>query len=235
MTEDAASIFAELGLSTAGVLVLLLAALLFSSYVKIVTVLGMVRAGLGVGSLPGAFVTGGLAFALSLFVMYPHLRESAAAMDQSLRGKASVTDRDRADAINAGIDGWKKFVQLHAHPAEVERFKGIAIRLNEKLRKSRAISPPGDGQLGASPDPSGTWQVLAPAFVVSELQEAFRTGLSIFLPFLVVDLLVAVMLAALSLDRLNPLIVSFPFKVLLFVLVDGWTLITANLVSTYTN
>lgn len=225
MTEDAASIFAELGLSTIGALALLLGALLFSSYVKIVTVLGMVRAGLGIGSLPGAFVTGGLALAMSLLVMYPHLQASSSAIDQALQGRPAANEHDRAAAINVGVERWKKFVQSQAHPAEVERFKGIAVRLNEKARKTDP------GAVAAAPEQ--TWQVLAPAFIVSELKEAFQTGLSIFLPFLVVDLVMAALLAAIGLDRLNPLVVSFPFKVLLFVMVDGWTLITANLLGTY--
>ena len=228
MGEDAASLFAELGLSAVALAFLLFVALLLSSYVKIVTVLGMVRLGFGIGSLPATFVTGGLALALSFFVMYPQLRESGAAMDNVLKSRSPVTDRDRAQAVNAGIAEWKKFVETHSQRTEVERFQGIAKRLDDKFRASR-----GEANVAQPPVEANSWRVLAPAFVISELREAFQTGLSIFLPFLVVDLLVAVALTGVGMDRLNPALISFPFKVLLFVTLDGWGLITSNLVSTY--
>jgi len=223
MGEDFAALVADLGLSALGLGLLLFLALLFSSYVKIVTVLGMVRAGFGIGSLPGAFITGGLAFSLSLFVMYPQLQNASTAMSGVLKNHSPVTDQDRAQAVGAGVAEWKKFVQQHAQPAEVGRFQAIAL----KLDKSQAPAAEGTAQL------SDSWRILAPAFVVSQLREAFQTGLSIFLPFLVIDLLVAIGLAAVGLERLNPAYAAFPFKVLLFVALDGWSLITTHLVATY--
>ncbi len=223
MGESFAALFAELGISAIGLGFLLFLAILFSSYVKIVTVLGMVRTGFGIGSLPAAFVTGGLAFSLSLFVMYPRLQSASAAMSNVLQGRAAVTDRDRAEAIDAGIAEWKKFVQQHARPTEVNRFQVIAAKIdkaNESSAETASVS-------------ADSWRILAPAFVVSQLQEAFRTGLSIFVPFLVIDLLTAIALAGVGLDRLNPSYVAFPFKILLFVALDGWTLITTQLVATY--
>ncbi|MFN8391705.1 MAG: flagellar type III secretion system pore protein FliP [Bdellovibrionota bacterium] len=225
MSDDVASLFAELGLSVISVLVLVFLALLFSCYVKIVTVLGMVRAGIGLGSLPAAFVTGGLALALSFFVMFPQLRDSANAMDGVLKSKSVVTDRDRAQAVNAGVAKWKQFLEQHVHPDELHRFSGIATKLNQKA----------GAEVGEQESLEHSWQILAPAFLVSELKDAFRTGLSVFLPFLVIDLLAATILVAVGLERLNPSVVSFPLKVLLFVLVDGWALITTNLVATYSS
>jgi flagellar biosynthesis protein FliP len=227
MPGDAASLFAELGLSVVSVLILVFLALLFSCYVKIITVLGMLRTGIGLDSLPAAFVTGGLALALSFFVMYPELKDSAAAMDNSLRGRATVSDHDRAAAVNAGIDRWKQFLEQHAHGDEVRRFSAVALRLNKKSQSGGTNTADTNETLAHS------WQVLAPAFLVSELKDAFRTGLSIFLPFLLIDILIATLLAAVGLERLNPALVSFPLKLLLFVLLDGWALITTNLVSTY--
>ena len=226
MGDDVTTIIAELGFSALGLGLLFFLALLFSAYVKIVTVLGMVRAGFGIGSLPGAFVTSGLALALTFFVMFPSLRDSAAAVDGSLRGKLNASDRDRAQAVSAGISEWKKFIELHARKSEVERFQAIAVKLDKK-------PPPTAGVDAAQKAKEVSWRVLAPAFIVSELREAFQTGLSIFLPFLVIDLLVAIGMAAVGIDRLNPVFVAFPLKLLMFVLLDGWSVITTNLVSTY--
>ena len=227
MGEDFAALVADLGLSALGLGFLLFLALLFSSYVKIITVLGMVRAGFGIGSLPAAFVTGGLAFSLSLFVMYPQLQNAAGAMSDVLKNHSPVTDRDRAEAVDAGVAEWKKFVQQHAQPAEVGRFQAIALKMDKPAAAAGDAARDTAQQLGDS------WRILAPAFVVSQLREAFQTGLSIFLPFLVIDLLVAIGLAGVGLDRLNPAYVAFPFKILLFVALDGWSLITTHLVATY--
>ena len=230
MPQDAAALFSEIGLSAISILALVFLALMFSCYVKIITVLGMLRAGLGFGSLPAAFVTGGLALALSFFVMFPQLRDSADAIDTSLRSHNPVTDRDRASALDAGIARWKNFLIKHANKDEVNRFSSIAKKIDEK-NKSAAADP----AIQAQASEPTSWRVLAPAFLVSELKSAFSTGLSVFLPFLVIDLLIATLLVAVGMERLNPAIVAFPLKVLLFVLVDGWTLITTNLVSTYSS
>ena len=92
--------------------------------------------------------------------------------------------------------------------------------------KDEADSGSGNGVIDS-------WQVLAPAFLISELKRAFKTGLTLFLPFLVIELVVANILVAVGLTRLAPEYVALPFKILLFVVLDGWALITTNLVSTY--
>ena len=212
---DATLIFANFGASFAAVFILALLALLLSSYVKLVTVLSIVRTGFGIYSLPSAFVTTGLALVLSFFVMYPTLQGSLAEVDRILRGTAAPNDQVRAQALNAGIQKWKEF--LSAHTSELEKAKFAEI-----VQQS---TPP--------VDLSNSWRVLAPAFLVSELKGAFATGLSLFLPFLVIDLLVALALAAVGLERLDPVLAAFPFKLLLFVAVDGWALITTNLVAAY--
>jgi len=228
MGDDLSIVVGELGLSALGLALLFFLALLFSAYVKIATVLGMLRTGFGVGSLPGALVTSGLAFALTFFVMYPSLRDSANAIDASLKGKAPVSDRDRAQAVAAGLQEWKKFLEQHARKSEVTRFEAIAVKMDKKPISSGSQEFTAQNAVKETP-----WRILAPAFVVSELGEAFQTGLSIFLPFLVIDLLVAVSLSALGIGRLNPILVAFPLKVLLFVMLDGWSVITTNLVATY--
>jgi len=223
---DTAISFTHFGFSAIGLVALLLVALVFSSYVKIVTVLGILRAGLGVASLPSALVTTGLAFALSFFVMLPTLRESAKVVDSYQNAKGTIrTDSARVQALALAFAKWKAFLLRHSHLEQRQRFAELARQIDQrKISKSKGSATIVD---------SKSWRVLAPAFLVSELKEAFATGLSLFLPFLIIDLLVMNVLAAVGLDRMSSASVAFPFKLLLFVMVDGWGLITANLVQTY--
>ncbi len=213
---DPISTIGQLGLSAFSVFFLFLLVLVLSSYIKLATVLGIVRIGFGVDSLPSTLITGGLALVLSFFVMWPTISQSCESMDRVLRSGV-VDDQLRARALNAGLLEWKQFVERHAEEEDRKRFLEIANR----------------GKGTEVQEAEDSWRVLAPAFMVSELKEAFATGLSLFLPFLVIDLLVASVLAALGSEHLNSALVSFPFKVLLFVMVDGWAIITTNLVASY--
>ena len=207
----------NLGFSFVPVLLLVLLALVFSSYIKIITVLAIVRAGLGSMSLPGAFVTGSLALALSFFVMYPTIDSSLKAMDGALASAAGQSANLRqARAVDAGIKEWKKFLVKQSDGEIVNKF---VSKINNNPEEAEGLK--------------SSWRVLAPSFFVSELKAAFATGLSLFLPFVILDLCIAHVLVALGLSRLDPLVVSLPFKILLFVMVDGWTLISTNLVGTY--
>lgn len=218
---DVLSTFGNLGFSAISFLLILALVLALSCYVKIVTVLSIVRLGLGANSVPSTFVTGSLALALSFFVMYPTLLKSTKAMDRVASGRAVVSDQVRAEALNAGLESWKGFLIKHVPSVELERFSSIARKI--------------DGQSGPEViADQRSLRILAPAFLVSELKSAFGTGLSLFLPFLVIELLVASILSALGMERLSPSLVSFPFKLLLFVMLDGWAVITANLALTYT-
>ena len=231
---DAAILFSIFGSSLLAFLVIVFLALLFSSYIKIVTVLSIVRVGLGAGSFPSAFVVGGLSMALAFFVMYPTIVDSTQAMDKVFQSRSAgqswsgATDQVRAAALGSALDRWKLFLQAHAGKQEVDRFVDAAKRLDQG-QTAAGVKTGAD----AAEVRSDSWRVLAPAFLVSELKAAFSTGLSLFLPFLIVDLLAATALAAIGLERLNPVLVALPIKLLLFVAVDGWSLITTNLVSTY--
>lgn len=225
--DDAGLFFAELGLSALSVAFLLFLALLFSSYIRIATALGVLRVGFGYYSLPSAFVTSGLALVLTFFVMYPTLRESGAAADRVLRSRAGpVTDVDRANALNAGVQEWKRFLVKHTSPEERLRFVELARKIDARPEVKKDERPPADLD--------GAWRVVAPAFLVSELRHAFSIGVTIFLPFLVIDLIVAGVMIALGAEKLQPQAVALPIKLLLFVIADGWMLITSNLVSGFT-
>ena len=214
------STWSEFGFAFGSVVVLALGGLLLSSYVKIVTVLGMVRVGLGFQSLPSAFVTTGLALALSLLVMYPTMFKSTAAMDKVFKQSGSKSSSVQARALDKGLEEWRGFLVEQTQPEERERFHSISKNMYSDKNIDHEVS-------------DTDWPVIAPAFIVSELKKAFATGLSIFLPFLIIDLLVANILAAVGYIQLSPMFVAFPFKLLLFVLVDGWSMITTNIISTY--
>ena len=221
---DILTFITQSGFSVISLSVVFFIVLTLSSFVKIVTVLGILRAGLGFQSIPSSFVTGSLAFALALFVMFPTLQVSTAAFDAMIgRGQAKSPEILRTQATAAAFEKWKEFLIRHAHPVEKQRFLKIASELDAQTRVS---------ETGAATSAESI-RVLAPAFLVSELKEAFATGLIVFLPLLVVELVVANVLVAVGLTQLSPALVSLPFKLLLFVLVDGWGLITGNLLMSY--
>lgn len=221
---DLFSAFGALGFPVLALIFIAFLGLIFSSYVRIVTVLGIVRTGFGFDAIPSAFVTGALAMALSLLVMYPTLKSANQSMERVLQGRsAAVSDEVRAKALGGAVESWKEFLSRHAGKSEIERFTQAALELDKRSgSRERDLTTI-----------SSSWQVLGPAFVVSELKSAFATGLGLLLPFLVIDLLVVTLLTAVGLDSQNPVVVALPLKLLVFVLVDGWGLITANLVRAY--
>jgi len=193
--------------------------LLLSSFVKIVTVLGLVRVGLGVGSFPSAFVTGGLAIALSIITMMPTLLAVSQEMKSLAGASGKLAPSERTEALGRAASKWQDFLAQHAEEKDVARFSALQ---KEILKEEQQVS-----------DESAGFGVYASAFLVTELREAFATGLTLFLPFLVVDLVIAQILLALGLVQLAPVLVALPFKLLLFVMVDGWGLITENLIRSY--
>ena len=208
-----------------GLLGLIFGALLLSCFVKVATVLAIVRAGLGLESIPSAFITGGLAVVLSFFVMYPTLQNSTKAWESNLAQGANKNIK----ALESAVEVWKGFLKQHTGEEELEQFIILAEELDKQTPEGGESREPE----GESAEKANELRTLAPAFLITELKEAFATGLRLFLPFLVVDLLIAHILVGMGLTKLNPVLVSLPIKLMLFVLVDGWTLITTNLVTTY--
>ena len=202
-------------------------AVILSSFVKIVTVFGIIRAGFGFHNVPSALVTGGFSLILSFFVMAPVISQSAAEIDVSLKDKKNLNTVDKVIALDQAGQKWKHFLSRHAHPEQ----KAVFAKLAAELDQSNEVAA--GRQLNTKEVDVESWRVIAPAFIVSELKEAFATGLSLFLPFFIIDLVVAAVLAAVELKSLSPSLVGLPLKLLLFVVVDGWGLITANLVNTY--
>lgn len=187
-----------------------------TSFLKIAVVLSILRSALGAPQVPPSTAVTGLALVLTLAVMAP-VAEAAWAAAQ-----ARPEGREAGGALVAGeraLVPLKAFLGRFARADDREAFLDVARRLR----------PPGRaGEAG--PDDLA---VLAPAFLVSELRRAFTIGFLVFLPFLVVDLVVANVLLALGLTQLSPTSVALPLKLLLLVAVDGWRLLARGLALSY--
>jgi type III secretion protein R len=185
-----------------------------TSFLKIAVVLSVARSALGAPQVPPTTAITGLALVLTVLVMSPVAEASLALVrdappERGLPGAVGTLER-AAGPVRA-------FLARHARPDDRAAFVDVARRL-------RPEGPaPGDDDLA----------VLAPAFVVSELRRAFTIGFLVFVPFLVVDLVVANVLLALGLTQLSPTSVALPFKLLLFVAVDGWKLLARALALSY--
>ncbi|WP_414640655.1 flagellar type III secretion system pore protein FliP [Amnibacterium sp.] len=185
--------------------------LMMSSFTKIFVVLAMTRNALGLPTIPPNQVLAGLALFLSLFIMWPVLQQvNTAALTPYLAGKI-----DFNAAIGAASGPLQHFMVLHTKESDIALMTRAAGQANPT-------------------DPSTVPLVtLIPAFMLSELRAAFIIGLVIFVPFLVIDLVVSSGLMAMGMMMLPPTMIALPFKILLFVLVDGWGLIITSLVQSY--
>jgi type III secretion protein R len=190
-----------------------------TAFVKISTVLQIVRSAIGAQSVPSNTVVLALAAALTFLAMAPVGSKIAARAAPLLSGK----EHDAVALVREGIDAVREpmrdFLGANASPREKTRFLAIA----------KDAQPPSDRAEVSDRD----LPVLVPAFVVTELGKAFAIGFLLFLPFLIVDIVVSNILLALGMQMLSPTQVSLPFKLLLFVTIDGWGLLSQALVAGY--
>lgn len=185
--------------------------LLMTSFTKIFVVLGLTRNALGLNTVPPNQVLAGLSLFLSLFIMTPVLKlVSSEGLQPYLNGT-----KTQSDAFNDGIKPLREFMLAHTRTEEIAMM----------LRAAKLPNPP-------SPD-AVELTTLIPAFVLSELRSAMIIGFVIFIPFLIIDMVVSSSLMSLGMMMLPPVTVSLPFKILLFVLADGWGLIINSLVTSY--
>jgi type III secretion protein R len=191
-----------------------------TAFVKIATVLQIVRSAIGAQSVPSNSVIMALAAALTLIAMAPVGDRIIARATPLFAGKETP---DTVVMVEKGIDAVREpmrdFLKNNASETEKARFLDVA-------QSSRSAEE--RGSVGAN-----DLTVLIPAFVVTELTEAFAIGFLVFLPFLVIDLVVSNVLLALGMQMMSPTQVSLPFKLLLFVAIDGWGLLARSLVSGY--
>jgi flagellar biosynthesis protein FliP len=193
--------------------VTLVPALLFcvTGFTRILVVLGFIRTGLGTPTAPPNQVLVGIALFLTIFVMAPTFTKvKSDAIDPLTSNKIT-----QAQAIERGQKPLREFMFRQTRTKDLALFVSLA---KMKRPQTRADVPT---------------YVLIPAFIISELKTAFQIGFLIFLPFLVIDLVVSSTLMSMGMMMLPPAFISLPFKILLFVLVDGWDLITRSLVESF--
>jgi type III secretion protein R len=192
-------------------------AVMVTSFTKLVVVLSLLRNALGLQQVPPNVVLNGLALVLSIYVMYPVGAEMTAKA-QGIDQVASST-KNMLAAADAAKEPLRAFLLRHSRPLERAFFLKTA---------RQALKPEQAAQLDER-----DFLVVVPAFTVSELSVAFEIGFLIFLPFLVIDLVISNVLMAMGMMMLSPTTVSMPFKLLLFVLIDGWVKLVHGLVLTY--
>ena len=182
-----------------------------TSFTKILVVLGLTRNALGLQQTPPNQVLAGLALFLSLFIMAPVLSSiNDAGVQPYLHGT-----KTSAQAYQDGVKPLKGFMLAHTNKDELTLLTSVAKRDLPKNKDDVSMA------------------TLVPAFVLSELKQAFIIGFIVFIPFLVIDIVVSGALMALGMMMMPPVMVSLPFKLLLFVMVDGWALVIKSLVASY--
>jgi len=187
------------------------AVILMTSFTRIIIVFSILRQALGLQQTPSNQILTGMALFLTLFIMAPVFdRVNNDALQPYLAEK--LTAQQAVEKAQVPI---KDFMLAQTRTSDLELFM--------RLSKRTDIATPDQAPL----------TILVPAFVTSELKTAFQIGFMIFIPFLIIDLVVASVLMAMGMMMLSPLIISLPFKIMLFVLVDGWALIIGTLASSF--
>lgn len=198
--------------------------MMVTSFVKISVVLSIVRSALGTQQIPPTQVITGLAIILTVYIMAPVGQAMFKAADaDTVTQSEGLASAQTVDALIKASGRAKEPLREFLLKKVTSKDRTLFYSLALKLRKP-------EDRVGIS---ERDFLVLTPAFVVSELKEAFQIGFLLFVPFLVIDMVVANILLALGMQMLSPTTISMPFKLLLFVLVDGWYLIAKGLVIGY--
>lgn len=192
-------------------------AIMVTSFIKIVVVLSLVRNALGIQQIPPNMVINGMAIILTLYIMAPVGQEVFEILQQEkITNKDYSTVRQAADRAK---EPFRRFLMKHSKESERLFF----------VKSANALWPKGRAA-GLEKD---DFIILIPSFTVSELTSAFQIGFLLYLPFIAIDLVVSNILLAMGMMMVSPMTISLPFKLLLFVLLDGWARLIHGLVLTY--
>ena len=184
---------------------------MLTAFTRIVIVLSLLRSGIGAQGTPPNMLIIGLSLFLTFFVMQPTLEQAwSSGLLPMARGE--IAD---VDGLRQTGEPFHKFMLMNTRPSDLTTFLDLG-----------KVAPP--DQAADMP-----WRVLVPAFLVGELSRAFEMGFVLFLPFLIIDMVVASVLMSMGMMMLPPSIVSLPFKLAFFVLVDGWRMIAGSLVQSF--
>lgn len=182
-----------------------------SAFIRIIIVLSILRQALGTAQTPPNQVLLGIALFLTFFIMAPVIGEiNELAAQPYIDGELNASE-----AFNAGIQPLRQFMLSQTRESDLALFAGIA------------------GVNDISSAEQAPLSIIVPSFMVSELKTAFQIGFLIFIPFLVIDLVVSSVLMSMGMMMLSPMLISLPFKIMLFVMVDGWALLLGTLASSF--
>ena len=185
--------------------------IMMTSFTRIIVVLSFLRTAIGIQQTPPNTVMVSLALFLTFFIMAPTFQK---VYDDALVPLMNE-DIDEVTAFERGIDPFKAFMLNHVRESDLQLF----TELSESGPFEEPMAIP--------------IQILIPAFMISELRRAFEIGFMLFLPFLIIDMVTASILMSMGMMMLPPVMISLPFKVIFFVLVDGWYLISGSLIQSF--
>ncbi len=194
-------------------------AMIATSYLKIVIVISLIRNALGIQSIPPNMVVNGMAMIVTFFIMAPMCSESWSIAKTELANKPAAVHE--TDALVKCAEPFRQFLVQQTGDRERAFFVSTAERLWSK-----------EENVPAKVDPE-SFAILIPSFCVSELTKAFQIGFLVYLPFIAIDIIVSNILLAMGMMTVSPVTISLPFKLLLFVMVNGWTLLIQGLVRGY--
>lgn len=185
--------------------------LMMTSFTRIIIVLSLLRSALGIQQTPPNQVLIGLALFLTVFIMSPVYNQ----VNQNAIQPYLANQLSQEEAWDQAANPVRKFMLVHTREKDIELFLELSSTPAPESREEIALS------------------VLIPSFVISELKTAFQMGFLIYVPFLVIDMVVASTLMSMGMFMLPPIIISLPFKLLLFVIVDGWYLVVKSLMESF--
>ena len=185
--------------------------IMVTSFTRMVIVLSFVRTAMGTQQTPPNQVLVSLAMFLTFFIMMPTFEK---AYDDGIKPFIEG-EIDEFEAFDRSVGPFRDFMMIHVREQDVQLFVDAAKIPDEEARKKPPL------------------RVLVPAFMISELRRAFEIGFLIFVPFLIIDMVVASVLMSMGMMMLPPIIIALPFKIIFFVLVDGWYMIAGSLLQSY--
>jgi flagellar biosynthetic protein FliP len=194
--------------------------MIMTCFTRFVIVFSILRSALGLNQTPPNMVLSSMALFMTFFVMQPVFEDS---WEDGLRPllNNAITEEQALERISAPF---KTFMFANTRPKDLALFRDLAARADGEA------APPSADPLTAE---EVGWRELVPAFMISELRRAFVIGFLIYLPFLAIDLIVASVLMSAGMMMLPPVLISLPFKIIFFVLIDGWYMLAGSLMESY--
>ncbi len=191
--------------------------MMVTSFTRIIVVLSLLRSAIGIQQTPPNVVLISLALFLTFFIMQPTLQKS---YDEGI-APLIANKIDEKAALPKIAEPFREFMQKHARTEDIQLFVDLSNQAAGKAQEK------------ANPDEVVPYRALIPAFMISELRRAFEIGFLIFIPFLIIDMVVASILMSMGMMMLPPVLISLPFKIIFFVLIDGWAMLSESLVKSF--